>query len=171
VEVITDRQNKDKAKGYLSCSFMVLAFILPVAGFFLGVGRLGFETAVAVAGGLFILLMLTAVVIALTIEHLSWLFTFLPLLSSFIYTIAPDFVPGPVEDAIVVAIGAFFTIVLIIRKIAPSYILLALLVTGVYAWFGRDFMAGFADEVVLFLVMLLLGFVAHRNYQQRLSSE
>lgn len=160
----------DRRKGYLSCFFMALAFILPVGGFVFGWGRWDVQTGATLGVGIFGALMLTAVLIALTIEHLSWLFTFLPLLSSFIYTIAPDFVPGPVEDAIVVGVGAFFTLVLVMKKIAPVYLLLAVLVTGVYAWFGREWFPGFVDELAVFLVVLLLGFAAHRNYRGRLNT-
>lgn len=158
---------RDRRKGYLSCSFMLLAFILPAIGFFLGWDRYDFETGATIGGVIFGLLMLTAVAIALTIEHLSWLFTFLPLLSSTLYTILPDFVPGPAEDAVVVAVGAFFTLLLLLRKIAPGYLLLAVLVTGIYAWFGRELFPGFIDEAVLFLVVLLLGLAASRRYQQQ----
>ncbi|MCL4263158.1 MAG: hypothetical protein KJ069_08085 [Anaerolineae bacterium] len=158
----------DRRKGYLSCTFMVLAFILPILGFAVGWGRWDAQTGIIVGGGIFVLLMGTAVLIAFTIENLSWLFTFLPLLSSFLYTIAPDFVPGPVEDAAVVAVGAFFTLTLLVKKVAPSYLLLAVLVTGLYAWFGREWLPGMVDELALFLVVLLLGFIVHRNYRHRL---
>jgi len=151
--------------------FMVLAFILPVVGFAVGWGRWDVQTGAAIGGGIFFLLMFTAVLIAFTIEHLSWLFTFLPLLSSFVYTIAPDFIPGPAEDAVVVAVGAFFTLVLIVKKIAPSYVLLAVLVTGLYAWFGHEWVPGVVDELLVFLVVLLLGFVAHRSYRRGLQTE
>ncbi len=147
---------------------MVLAFILPILGFAVGWGRWDAQTGIIVGGGIFVLLMGTAVLIAFTIENLSWLFTFLPLLSSFLYTIAPDFVPGPVEDAAVVAVGAFFTLTLLVKKVAPSYLLLAVLVTGLYAWFGREWLPGMVDELALFLVVLLLGFIVHRNYRHRL---
>lgn len=162
---------RDRKKGYLSCSFMALAFILPVLGFILGWGRWDVETGAAIGVGIFGLMMLTAVVIALTIEHISWLFSFLPLLSSLVYAVVPDFVPGPVEDIMVVGVGAFFTLTLVAKKIAPPYVLLALLLTGVYAWFGRDLYPGLADELLLFLVVLLLGFVVHRNYRRRLQRE
>ncbi len=158
----------DRTKGYFSCAFMLLAFILPFVGFAAGWGRWDAETGLMIGGGLFMLLMGTAVLIAFTIENLSWLFTFLPLLSSFLYTIAPDFVPGPVEDAAVVAVGAFFTLTLLVKKIAPSYVLLAVVVTGLYAWFGRHWIPGLVDELVLFLAVLVLGFVVHRNYHHRL---
>ncbi len=157
---------RDKQKGYLSCSFMLLAFILPVAGFAYGTAKYDVTTGATIAAGIFILMMLGAIVIALTIEHISWLFTFLPLLSGFLYSIAPDFIPGPVEDLVVLAVGAFFTLVLIVKKVAPSYVLLAVLVTGVYAWFGRELVPGFVDELLLFIVVLLLGFFVYRNYHQ-----
>lgn len=160
--------SNDRVKGYFSCAFMLLAFILPVIGFAIGWGRWDAQTGIMVGGGIFVLLMGTAVLIAFTIENLSWLFTFLPLLSSFLYTIAPDFVPGPVEDAAVVAVGAFFTLTLLVKKVAPSYLLLAVLVTGLYAWFGREWFPGMVDELALFLVVLLLGFIVHRNYRHRL---
>lgn len=162
---------KDKQKGYLSCGFMVLAFVLPVIGFAVGTSRWDLATGATIGVGIFVLLMLAAIVIALTIEHISWLFTFLPLLSSFIYTIAPDFVPGLVEDAIVVAVGAFFTLLLIVKKVAPTYVLLAVLVTGTYAWFGRELMPGLVDELILFLVVLLLGFLVYRNYRKEPAAE
>lgn len=163
--------SSDRNKGYLSCTFMLLAFILPLVGFAIGWGQWDVQTGAAIGGGIFFLLMFTAVLVAFTIEHLSWLFTFLPLLSSFIYSIAPDFIPGPAEDAVVVAVGAFFTLVLIVKKIAPSYVLLAVVVTGLYAWFGREWVPGPVDELVVFLVVLLLGFVAHRAYRQRLRAQ
>lgn len=158
---------RDRTKGYFSCAFMLLAFILPIVGFAAGWGRWDAQTGLMIGGGVFVLLMGTAVLIAFTIENLSWLFTFLPLLSSFLYTIAPDFVPGPVEDAAVIAVGAFFTLTLLVKKIAPSYVLLAVVVTGLYAWFAREWVPGPVDELVLFLVVLLLGFVTYRHYRQR----
>jgi len=164
-------ETRDKQKGYLSCSFMVLAFILPLVGFAYGTSQYDVTTGATIAAGVFVLLMLGAIVIALTIEHISWLFTFLPLLSSFIYSIAPDFVPGPVEDLIVLAVGAFFTLVLIVKKVAPSYVLLAVLVAGVYAWFGREWFPGFVDELMLFAFVLLLGFFVDRNTRQETLSE
>jgi hypothetical protein len=145
----------------------VLAFVLPVVGFFAGWGQWDVETGAAIGAGIFVVMMLTAVIIALTIDHISWLFSFLPLLSSLLYTVAPDFVPGLVEDAAVVGVGAFFTLILVLKKVVPVYILLAVLVTGVYAWFGRELLAGFVDELGLFLGVLLLGFVVHRNYRGR----
>lgn len=163
--------SRDRTKGYFSCAFMVLAFVLPLIGFAAGWGRWDAQTGAIIGGGLFVLLMGTAVLIAFTIENLSWLFTFLPLLSSFLYTIAPDFVPGPVEDAVVVAVGAFFTLTLLVKKIAPSYVLLAVVVTGLYAWFGRDWVPGVVDELALFLLVLLLGFFVYRNYRRRPSGE
>ncbi|HRQ37315.1 MAG TPA: hypothetical protein PLD25_05300 [Chloroflexota bacterium] len=166
-----NQASRDRTRGYFSCALMVLAFVLPVVGFAVGWGRWDAQTGAMIGGGIFVLLMGTAVLIAFTIENLSWLFTFLPLLSSFIYTIAPDFVPGPIEDAVVIAVGAFFTLTLLVKKIAPSYVLLAVVVTGLYAWFGRYWIAGPVDELVLFLIVLLLGFIVHRNYRQRLSGD
>lgn len=164
-------EDRDRQKGYLSCGFMLLAFILPLLGFALGTGYWDVQTGATIGGTIFVLMMLTAVAIAFTIEHISWLFTFLPLLSSFIYSIAPDFIPGPAEDAVVLAVGAFFTFLLVLKKIAPVYVLLAVAVTGVYAWYGRDLYTGLIDELVLFLAVLVLGFVTHQNYRRRPYSE
>jgi hypothetical protein len=158
----------DRRKGYLSCTFMLLAFILPIIGFAAGWGRWDAQTGMMIGGGIFVLMMATAVLIAFTIENLSWLFTFLPLLSSFLYTIVPDFVPGPAEDAVVMAVGAFFTATLIVKKIAPSYLLLAVIITGIYAWFGHHWLPGLVDELALFLIVLLLGFIVYRNHRHRL---
>ncbi|MCP4360923.1 MAG: hypothetical protein GY796_23185 [Chloroflexi bacterium] len=157
---------KDQTKGWLSCSFMLLAFVLPVVGFIFGVSQWDTEVGLYLAGGIFILLMITAVIIALTIDNLSWLFTFLPALGGLVYTIAPDFIPLPLDDIAILAAGIFFTVVLIVKKVAPPYVLLAVVITGIYAWFGQDLIPGFIDELILFLVMLVLGFVAYHRYQR-----
>jgi len=53
-----------------------------------------------------------------------------------------------------------------VKKVAPAYVLLAVTVTGIYAWFGQDLIPGFIDELILFLVVLVLGFVVYHRYQR-----
>ncbi len=162
------QDERDQAKGCGSCAFMVLGVVLPVAVGAYGVAQLGWdgETAVTISVGIFFLCWIVAIGLALLIENISWLFSFLPTLGSFVYTLVPDFIPGPIDDITVLAVGIFFSVVLIVKKIAPSYVLLAVVVTGLYAWFSRDGIAGYVDEGIVFLVVLVLGFIVRVNYRQ-----
>lgn len=162
----------DQRKGYISCSFMILAFVLPVLGFFLGWGKWDVETGATIGVTIFAVLMLLAVLVAFTIKHISWLFTFLPTLSGLLYSIAPDFIPGPFEDVMVLGVGLFFTATLIAKKVAPPYLLVAMVGTGIYAWFGQELVPGLADELILFLILLASGFAIYQYYtSQRPSAD
>ncbi len=157
-------QQRDKAKGCLSCSFMVLGVILPAAGFAYGVKAWrDVEAAATLAGVIFAIFWLGALASALLIQDISWLYSFLPLVGGVVYTIAPDFIPLPLDDITVLAVGIFFSLALIVKKVAPPYVLLAVLVTGLYAWLGREWLAGYVDEAILFGVVLILGFILSRR--------
>ncbi len=162
----SSQDQRDQAKGCGSCAFMVLGVILPILVGSYGVAELKWdtETAVTVSGGIFFLCWIVAVGLAMLIENISWLFSFLPALGSLIYTVVPDFIPGPIDDITVVLVGIFFSIVLIVKKVAPAYILLAVVVSGLYAWFARNWIEGLADELVVFLVVLVLAFIVSSRY-------
>ena len=160
------QDQRDQAKGCGSCAFMVLGVVLPVVVGGYGVSQLGWdaETALTITVGVFILCWIIAIGLALLIENISWLFSFLPTLGGLVYTIAPDFIPLPLDDITVLIVGIFFSIVLIVKKVAPAYVLLAVVVTGLYAWFARTWIEGYVDEAVVFLIVLVLGFIVSRNY-------
>ena len=162
----TDQDQRDQAKGCGSCAFMILGVILPILIGAYGVSELNWdtETAVTITGGVFFVCWLIAIGLAMLIENISWLFSFLPALGSLVYTLVPDFIPGPIDDITVVIVGVFFSIMLVVKKVAPAYILLALVITGLYAWFARNWIEGLADELVVFLVVLVLAFVASSRY-------
>jgi hypothetical protein len=160
-------QRQDQTKGVFSCLLMLLAFILPAIIFAFGAGKWDVQTGITLAGGVFLLFMVSSVLLAMTINNLSWLFSFLPLVGSMVYTVAPDFIPLPMDDIAALVVGAFFTLVLILKKVAPTYILLAVVITGFYAWFARGQIDGFLDEALLFLVVLVLGFIVSVRYRQQ----
>ena len=157
-------QQSDKAKGCLSCSFMALGVILPAAGFAYGVKAWrDAEAAGTLAGIIFAIFWLGALASALLIQDISWLYSFLPLVGGIVYAIAPDFIPLPLDDITVLAVGIFFSVVLIVKKVAPPYVLLAVLVTGLYTWFGREWITGYVDEAIVFGVVLIFGFILSRR--------
>ncbi len=158
------QQQSDKAKGCLSCSFMVLGVILPAVGFAYGMKVWqDVETSATLAGAIFAIFWLGALVTALLIQDISWLYSFLPTVGGVVYAIAPDFIPLPLDDITVLAVGIFFSVVLIVKKVAPPYVLLAVLVTGLYAWFGREWITGYVDEAIVFGVVLIFGFILSRR--------
>ena len=162
----TPADQRDQAKGCGSCAFMVLGVILPILVGAYGVSELNWdtETAVTITGGVFFICWLIAIALAMLIENISWLFSFLPALGSLVYTLVPDFIPGPIDDVTVVIVGIFFSIMLVVKKVAPAYILLAVVITGLYAWFARNWIEGLADELVVFLVVLVLAFIVNSRY-------
>lgn len=159
-------EQRDQAKGCGSCAFMVLGVILPILVGTYGVAELNWdtETAVTITGGVFFLCWIIAVGLALLIENISWLFSFLPALGSLIYTIVPDFIPGPIDDITIVVVGIFFSVVLVVKKVAPAYILLAVVIAGLYTWFARHWIEGFVDELLVFLAVLVLAFIVSNRY-------
>lgn len=159
-----ETQQSDKAKGCLSCSFMVLGLILPAVGFAYGMKIWqDVEASATLAGIIFAIFWLGALVTALLIEDISWLYSFLPTVGAVVYAIAPDFIPLPLDDITVLAVGIFFSVVLVVKKVAPPYVLLAVLVTGIYAWFGQKWIPGYVDEVVLFALVFIFGFALSRR--------
>lgn len=162
------QDERDQAKGCGSCAFMVLGVVLPIVVGAYGAAQLQWdtETTLTISGGLFIICWIIAVGLALLIENISWLFSFLPTLGSLIYTLVPDFVPGPIDDITVLVVGIFFSVVLVVKKVAPVYVLLAVVVTGLYAWFGRTWIEGYVDEAALFLIVVILGSIVSHNYRQ-----
>lgn len=121
------------------------------------------EASATLSGVIFAIFWLGALVTALLIQDISWLYSFLPTVGSVVYAIAPDFIPLPLDDITVLAVGIFFSLVLIVKKIAPPYVLLAVLVTGLYAWFGREWIVGYVDEAIVFGVVLIFGFIFSRR--------
>ena len=169
----TPQDERDQAKGCGSCAFMILGVVLPIVVGAYGIAERGWdtETAVTISGGVFLLCWIIAVGLALLIENISWLFSFLPTLGSLIYTLVPDFMPGPLDDITVLAVGIFFSVVLVVKKVAPAYVLLAVVLTGLYAWFARPWIEGFVDEAVVFLIVLILGFIASQKYRRSIQSD
>jgi hypothetical protein len=156
----------DQAKGCLSCLFLVLGFSLPVAGFAMGQQQWDAQTGVTIAGVVFIFFMLMAVITAFSIQKPPWFITFLPVLSGIIYAIAPDFIPLPLDDILVTGIGGFFSFILALKRIAPPFVLLSLLLAGVYAWLAAGIISGPVDEAVFFTIVLLLLLAITRKRRQ-----
>jgi hypothetical protein len=144
-----------------------LGFILPGVGFVMGQQRWDTQTGLTIAAVIFILFMLLAVFTTFSIEEVPWFITILPVFSAIIYAIAPDFIPLPLDDILVTGVGGFFSFILALKKIAPPFVLVSLLLTGIYAWVAAGFFSGPVDEAIFFVIVLLVFLLIGRRRKRR----
>ena len=140
----------DKTKTCLSVLFFASMFILPLVGLIIGWIGWDFRTGAIVALITFAVFFLLAGILLSTVKELSWIAVSLPCLFGFIYSIVPDFLPGPVDDTIVFAAGALLTFALWLRKQpeAPKWIVFPLLASSLYTLVG-SFIPGPVDELLV----------------------
>ena len=140
----------DRAKTCLSTFFYLSMFVLPVVS--LAIGWIGwdFRTGAIAALVTFAACFLLAGLVLATVKELSWITISLPFSFGFIYTILPDFIVGPFDDAAVMTAGALMTFGLWIRKQpdTPKWIVFPLLVSGLYTLVG-GFIPGPVDELLV----------------------
>lgn len=124
----------DKTKTCLSVLFFASMFILPLVALAIGWVGWDFRTGAIVALITFAVFFLLAGILLATVKDLSWVAVSLPFLFGFIYSVLPDLLPGPVDDAVVFAAGALLTFALWLRKQpeTPKWIVFPLLASSLY---------------------------------------
>ena len=143
----------DKNKTCLSVFLFFSSFILSGTG--LAIGWIGWDLRTGVVIGIvsFVVLVLVSGGLLATIEDQTWFTVSLPLLVAMLYSIIPDFIFGPFDDAAVVASGAIFTFALAVRKMpeVPKWIIFPLLASGLYALVG-GFIPTPIDELLVYSI-------------------
>ena len=140
----------DKTKTCLSVLFFASMFILPIVG--LAVGWIGrdFRTGAIIALITLAACFLLAGIFLAAVKELSWIAASLPFLFGFVYTVLPDFIVGPLDDAAVFTAGALVTFGLWARKQpdTPKWLVFPLLVAGLYTLVG-SLIPGPVDELLV----------------------
>ncbi len=154
----------DRLKTILAAILFLLAVLLPWAAFALGWFRWGLEQGVWLGAGVFLLLAALAVVLLWQLDVVSWLAASLPYLSGSVYTLLPDLLPGPADDAAFSLLGAVLSALLARRRSErlPRWIWAVLLLVALYPLAG-GFLPGVLDEGAVELVGYVLFLLAMRG--------
>lgn len=140
----------DKTKTCLSVLLFASMFMLPIVGLAIGWVGWDFRTGAIIALVTFGMCFLLAGILLAAVKELSWAAVSLPFVFGFIYTILPDFIVGPFDDAMVFTAGALVTFGLWVRKQpdTPKWIVFPLLVAGLYTLVG-GFIPWPVDELLV----------------------
>jgi hypothetical protein len=123
-------------------------FVLPVVGFLIGWTGWDIRTGIIIASALFAVFFLLGGFFLAIVGDLSWFSVSLPLIGAIIYSILPNFLPSPIDDAVVMAAGAMLTFVLWLRKQpeTPKWVIFPLLMASLYTLVG-GLIPGPVDEL------------------------
>jgi hypothetical protein len=128
--------------------------ILPAVGFLIGWIGWDIRTGILTALILFAVFFLLGGGFLAIVKNLSWFTVSLPLIGATIYTILPNFLPGPIDDTIVMTSGAMLTFTLWLRKQpeTPKRIIFPLLMASLYTLVG-SFIPGPVDELLVTAIL------------------
>ena len=154
----------DRWKTLLAAILFVLAVLLPWAALALGWYRWGLEQGLWLGAGTLLVLLLAAATLLWRLDAVSWLAASLPYLSGSAYTLLPDLLPGPTDDAAFSLFGAVLSALLARRRAGnlPRWVWVVLLAVALYPLAG-GFLPGIVDESAVELVGYLLFLLAMRN--------
>lgn len=139
----------ETARSCLGLAFIALAFFLPLVALALGWIGWDWKHGAVAAGITFLVCFLIAGILLATIRKPSWLLAFAPLLAGLAYTVLPDFLPGGIDDAAAMTLGALFTFILGYKKQGgfSGRGFLLLLLAGLFPLIG-GFIPGPLDELI-----------------------
>ncbi len=125
--------------------------VLPVAAFL--VGWIGWDVRIGAAAGLVAFVVCFAVGLAYAFfsrDVSPWLAS-IPYFFGLMYTLLPDFLPGPLDDLAVALAGSVFTFFIWLRRIpdTPRWIIFPLLLASLYTFLGYLIPTP-ADEMIVF---------------------
>ena len=150
----------------------VSMIVFPIIAF--NIGWIGWDIHIGVKAALFTFMfwLVSGSAVFFLMEDIPLLPASLPFLLGLVYPFLPDYIPGPVEDTVVVAVGAILTFILWKRRkpATPSWLLAPMLLTAVYTLFGAIIPTMIDEAVVYFLLVslviygLLTGLAFHAVY-------
>jgi hypothetical protein len=131
--------------------------IFPIAAFY--VGWIGWDIHTGVKAALFTFMfwLVSGSAMFYLMADIPMVPASLPFLLCLAYPFLPDYIPGPVEDALVVAVGAILTFILWKRRkpATPSWLVAPMLLTAVYTLFGA-IIPTMIDEAVVYILLVSL---------------
>ncbi len=134
--------------------------VFPIAAFY--VGWIGWDVYTGVKAALFTFMfwLVSGSAAFYLMEDIPMVPASLPFLLALVYPFLPDYIPGPVEDAVVVAVGAILTFILWKRRksATPTWLLAPMLLTAVYTLFGALIPSMIDEALVYFLLVSLVFF-------------
>jgi hypothetical protein len=143
----------DRSRTCLSAFFAGATLVLPLVA--LAIGWLGWNFRTGAIAGLisFAVLFLVSGVLLATVRLPSWWTVFAPAVVGLLYTILPDFIPSPLDDAAVFTAGVLLSFTLWMRKQpeTPRWVIIPMLAASLYALIG-GFLPGPLDEVFVGLI-------------------
>lgn len=141
---------KDQTKTCLSVLAYLSMIIFPAVGFLIGWIGWNIRTGIVTALILFAVFFLLGGGFLASVKNLSWFAVSLPIIGATIYTVLPDFLPGPLDDTIVMAAGAILTFTLWLRKQpeTPKWIIFPLLMASLYTLVA-GLIPGPVDELIV----------------------
>jgi len=146
---------KGKILVYLVAYVSMVVF--PIAAFY--VGWIGWDVYTGVKAALFtfIFWLVAGSAAFYLMEDIPMVPASLPFLLALVYPFLPDYIPGPVEDAVVVAVGAILTFILWKRRksATPTWLLAPMLLTAVYTLFGA-IIPTMLDEAFVYILLVSL---------------
>jgi hypothetical protein len=143
----------DRTKNCLSVFFFTSMFVLPPIGLGIGWISWNFKTGAVVALITFAALFLLGGIFLATVKNPTWLSVGWPFTCGLIYSILPDFIIGPIDDAAAVAAGAILSFSLWLRKQpdTPKWIILPWLAASLYTLVG-GLVPGPIDELIVYFI-------------------
>ena len=131
--------------------------VFPIAAFY--VGWIGWDVHIGVKAALFTFMfwLVAGSAVFYLMEDIPMVPASLPFLLALVYPFLPDYIPGPVEDAVVVAVGAILTFILWKRRkpATPAWLLAPMLLTAVYTLFGA-IIPTMLDEAFVYILLVSL---------------
>jgi hypothetical protein len=152
-------------------TYLSMVFFPAVAYY---IGWIGWDVRIGVKAALytFMFWLVSGSAVFYLMENIPMVPAILPFLLGLAYPFLPDYIPGPLEDTAVVAVGALLTFFLWKRRkpATPSWLLAPMLLTAVYTLFGAIIPTMIDEAVVYFLLVglvifgLLTGLAFHTVY-------
>lgn len=146
---------KGKIIIYLVAYLSLIVF--PIIAYY--VGWIGWDVRTGVKAALFTFLfwLVSGSAVFYLMEDVPMVPASLPFLLCLVYPFLPEYIPGPVEDTVAVAVGAILTFILWKRRkpATPSWLLAPMLLTAVYTLFGA-LIPTMIDEAVVYVLLVSL---------------
>jgi hypothetical protein len=146
---------KGKIIIYLVAYLSLIVF--PIIAYY--VGWIGWDVRTGVKAALFTFLfwLVSGSAVFYLMEDVPMVPASLPFLLCLVYPFLPEYIPGPVEDAVAVAVGAILTFILWKRRkpATPSWLLAPMLLNAVYTLFGA-LIPTMIDEAVVYVLLVSL---------------